>query len=88
MGIEIAIPVIIGIIVGTQFSLMWQGILLFIAIIYCNSRYVASLELGAIFVIAMVFWFFIGVAIGDVSYALQTGDYHNWAIPNPFVVSK
>ena len=88
MGAEIAIPLIAGIIVGTQVSLMWQGILLFIAIIYCNSSYVSNLELGAIFVIAMVIWFFIGVAIGDVSYALQTGDYHTWTIPNPFTVSK
>lgn len=82
------LPLAIGIIIGTQLSLIWQLVIFIVGIFYLNSSHVKAMEIGALFPIAMFIWCCIGMVVGDISYIIQTGEWATWNIPNPFVVSK
>lgn len=71
MPIFMAIFGVIGIICGIQLTLWIQFALFVIAIFYLNSHYVAMQEIGSLFHYLMVICLFIGVAIGDIVYAIQ-----------------
>lgn len=88
MPVLLGVLFFIGIIVGTHLSLMIQGVIFLIGILYLNSESVNQMEIGAILPISSFIIFCIGIVVGDISYALQTNAFNeiNWV--NPFVVTQ
>lgn len=82
----IGIPLILGIIIGTQLNLWIQGIIVLSGIIYLNSSHVAAMEIGAIFPYLLFVILCIGMVLGDVSYFYQTDGFSNINLSNPFKV--
>lgn len=68
-----------GIIFGTQISWEWQLATIAILISFLNSPFVVGKEMEALLYYIPIIIFIIGIGIGDISWALQTGNF-----PNPF----
>jgi len=81
-----SIAVLIGIILGTQLTLLFQVIIFVILIIYLNSEKVTLMEIGAIIPYSIIMLLFVGMIIGNISWALQTDFFHTVVIPNFFIV--
>ncbi len=89
MGIVVGIVLgLIGVVVGTKVFLWIQLVLFLLYIIYMNSEEVKRMEIGAMIPFVFGVVFFIGVLIGDISYAIQTDSFSDLNISNLFVVSK
>lgn len=84
----IILPLIGGIITGTQVLLWVQAIIAAVIILYLNSSSVNKLELVGFLIIIPGAIFIVGMIIGDISWLIQTGAISGWHVSNPFVVSK
>jgi hypothetical protein len=78
IGINVAYGISIiaffaGVIMGTQLTVLTQGLLIIAVVIFNKSWAVRGLELGAIAYIIISVVFVAGIIIGDVSYLFQTG---------------
>lgn len=82
------ISFILGIIIGTQLSLLIQLIIFVIGILYLNSKSVAQMEIGAILPYMLITVLYAGIIVGDLSYAVQSQAWEGMNIHNPFVVNK
>ena len=80
-------PFVVGVIFGTQLVWVWQVAAVFLAITYFNSSHYSRLEIGGIVPAVIAFWFFIGMIVGDISWAIQTEAWNDWDIGNPFTVN-
>lgn len=84
MLIYLLIFLVIGISVGTYFSLWISFALLVIFLIFFQKK--ESFDQMYLFIFGSAF--FIGILIGNISYAIQTNKFEKWNIPNPYVVNE
>jgi len=89
MGMEVILIWLIvggvGVAAGTFFSL-WIQIIAFVIFIYWLSTEKGGLDTIFPSIIGMIF--FIGIAVGDVSYFFQTDRHKTIDVYNPFVVTN
>ena len=75
-----------GVVFGTHIIFWFQLIAFILYIVYMNSSAVSAIEIGAIFPMIIGIIFFVGVAVGDISWAIQTDFFNSVDWSNPFVV--